>query len=113
MNCGKNAVDMERPGKVTVQVDAKEFYITHLLNTCNGLDCIFGGNIFSSEKNDFFGFVIVYSKFVFKRPFYQMMEFFKYVNVSVLWHQESGVICIFKELINVRFGLKLTNEDQI
>ena len=25
MNCGKNAVDMERPGKVTVQVDANNF----------------------------------------------------------------------------------------
>ena len=76
-------LDMERPGKVTVQV-CKEFYITHLL-TCNGLDCIFGGNIFT-EKNDFFGFVIVYNKFVFRRPFYQMMEFFKYVNVSVCKH---------------------------
>ena len=57
------------------------------------------------KKNNFFGFVIVYSKFVFRRPFYQMMEFFKYVNISVLWHQESGVICIFKKPICVRFGL--------
>ena len=96
-----------------VQVDGEEFYITQLLYTCNRLNCIFGGNIFRYEKNNFFGFVIVYSKFVFRRPFYRMMEFFKCVNISVLWHQESSVICIFKKLICVRFGFKLTNEDQI